>query len=94
MNNFIDTNPQQKEPIWELFPIFDHHDDIPDAEILYVLTQIENTNQDLAMKSNDNQPKPINLSNVSNVAHITRNPMMPTRYFPSSTIAINYNFSK
>ena len=40
----------------------------------------------------DNQCKSITVSNVSNVANVTRNPMMPHMFFSNSNVTVNYNF--
>ena len=88
--NFAVDNP----PIMDIFPTFEQDDDIPDDEILDVLTQIENNNAEFVPTIAENTPKTVNVSAVSNIANVTRNPMMmPRMYFPHSNVTIHYNFS-
>ena len=86
----------------ELFPDFTEDDDIPNDELLKVLTQIESENQGLINNAAPQNvqvtpeaktPKTINYS--SSVANIhNRTPLMPAMYFPNSNVMINYNFGK
>ena len=83
-------------PVLDLFPDFKADDDIPDEQILDVLTQIEQENSNMLLPV-DKQPKnskTINIKSVSNVATVNRHPMMPAMYFPNSNVMINYNFHK
>ena len=86
------------QQIVELFPTFDSNDDIPDNDILNILTQIEQENKDLPVTggqmNSKNQNKTINVTNVSNTANVYCHPLMPTMYFPNSNVTINYHFSK
>ena len=82
----------------ELFPNFDHDDDIPDDEILNILTQIESENKEIAGRPQEDTTKnvnnTINFANIANVSQMTRQPLLPAMYFPNSNVTINYNFSK
>ena len=79
----------------DLFSTFDDDEDLPDDAILDVLTQIENENSSLVTYDNkENASKTINVNTLSNVSNVGRHPMMPTMYFPNSTVTINYNISK
>ena len=80
-----ETEPPQTGN-FELFPDFDADDDIPNDQILDVLTQIEKEN---SIVNNQNvlipaksavpaAPKTFNFSNVSNISNIQRPPIMPT----------------
>ena len=88
---------------FELFPDFE------DADLVKVLTQIENENKDLVpqqeknvqlqaigkLPNDDKQRNQAKTINYSAVANISnRNPMMPNMYFPNSNVTINYNFNK
>ena len=90
--------PAENQQIVELFPTFDSNDDIPDDDILNILTQIEQENKHLPVTSGQmkskNQNKTINVTNVSSIANVNRHPLMPTMYFPNSNVTINYHFSK
>ena len=92
---------------FDLFPDFDQDNDIPNDDILQVLSQIEDANKELFPVTNNKEnsavalPQPksdsnktINFSNVSNVANVNRMPMMPTMYFPHSNVNIHYHFNK
>ena len=106
INTLQNINETVQEPVFEINDGFD--DDIPNEEILKVLTQIENENRELTtsncttnetpvstelVQKQDNS-KTINVSNVSTVANVNRYPLMPHMYFPNSNVTINYNFSK
>ena len=117
------TNPPEKESVinsnnnnindntvnFDLFPDFDQDNDIPNDQILQVLSQIEDENKDLFPITNkenssitvpDPQPqaesnKTINFSNISNVcANVNCTQMMPTMYFANSNVNIHYHFNK
>ena len=60
-------------------------DTISDNNLVEALTQIESISQNL-----NQQPSKQNI-NVSNIANIQKNPMLPGMYFPNSTVTINYN---
>ena len=76
-------------PVMDLFPTFDPDEDIPDDQILDVLTQIENTTSNL-VQQNENQ-KTINVNSVSTVSNVNKSaPMMPGFYFHNSNVTINY----
>ena len=63
--------------------------DFTDNQIVDILTQIENTNTNIVPVSQNNEVKTIN---VSNVANVNKHPMVPSMYFPNSTVTINYHF--
>ena len=95
------TKPQEINPeilpenaqLVELFPTFDDENDIPDEEIINVLTQIEESNRAVQPQQNENSDLIQNTINVANVANVNRAPMLPQKYFPNSTVTINYNFA-
>ena len=72
--------------------------EIPDNQIVDILTQIEKDNEHLFKQPNDidsfqKQQNVLNVSNVSNVANVSKaNMPQPPMYFSHSTITINYNY--
>ena len=94
--NTPNDNPNN-DPTFEVSEI-----DIPDQQIMDILTQIENENKDLTETpqpqmtyqdtSTINKNSIVNVSNVSNVATVQRRPLMPSMYFPHSNVNIHYHF--
>ena len=89
---------------FELFPDFE------DADLVKVLTEIENESQSKEMPENtkddqqkENQvaikspktPKTVNFSSsIANISNVSRTPMLPHMYFPHSNVTINYNINQ
>ena len=69
-------------------------DEIPDDQILEVLTQIEKENKSYLEEMQ--KPKEVNLSysNINNIINVRKGPMMPTMYSPNSNVNIHYHFDK
>ena len=64
-------------------------DEIPDDQILEVLTQIEEENKSYLEEMQ--KPKEVNINNVANVR---KGPLVPTMYFLNSNENIHYHFHK
>ena len=74
--------------------------DIPENQLLAILTQIEKENEEIEKKApeekqnppTDDKPKENKVLQVSNVSNVSnRNQMFPGMYFPHSNVTINYN---
>ena len=67
--------------------------DIPDDQIMDIITQIENENREMIQdKLPEKRNQIVNVSNVSNIANVNCRPLMPSMYFPNSNVTINYHF--
>ena len=81
---------------FELFPDLIEDDDIPNDELLKVITQIENENQSIMEKKDATDvpaiasPKNAKTINVANISNVNCTPLLPTMYFPNLTVTINY----
>ena len=71
--------------------------EIPDNQIMDILTQIGKENQPNIPPQQEVTPavsnaNVLNVSNVSNIANVAKNPFIPPMYISNSSVTINYNF--
>ena len=93
MTNNSDNLNQNSNQILPLMPNFDNGN-IPDDQIVQILTQIEKENADMTTVSVAKVTETNVTSKTFSYSNINCPPLMPAMYFPNSTVTVNYNFKQ